>query len=192
MKAINIPIYTRGQRACNSNSMILPLELVSTDELRRLNNGEIYGKIDEFASKILKTLREQAEITLQLYSPSPCITKVARASREPKNQVSCPSLHVIIYGPSDLFEAVRDFATECGIFLQDPLYCDRNVRYRNPHLLSGLKEEPIMTNSLCPKDDISLQVEQISPCSDIFSLLSCDKGLPETPTPMAVETELRP
>jgi hypothetical protein len=191
LKAIDIPIRVRGQRICDSTSIILPLELENANELRRQDNREIYGNIDERTSKILKTLRAQAGITLQLYSPSRITQNVAKTTKGSTIQTTGPSLHVIIYGPAELFDAVGDFAAECGIYLQDPLYCDKTVQYRNPHLLSGLEEKPIMTHALCPKDDVSLQVEQTSPLPDLFSLLNCDNSLPEASTPTAIQTELQ-
>lgn len=96
---------------------------------------------------------------------------------------------MIIYGPPDLFDAVGDFVSVCKIYLQDPLYCDRNVQYRNPHLLSGEIEEPIMTSSLVA-DDVSIHVEEISPRPDLFELLRTEDPLPETATPSKLRTSL--
>jgi SWI/SNF-related matrix-associated actin-dependent regulator of chromatin subfamily A3 len=56
------------------------------------------------------------------------------------------TLWVIIYGQLDFYDAVDRYCQDLNIFLQDPIGCDRVVEYRNPHRLSSLDEDVVMTS----------------------------------------------
>ena len=106
-----------------------------------------------------------------------------------KERVSSTILCAIIYGRFDLFEHVGDFVSECKMYLQDPLYCDRNVPYRNPHLLSRLEEQPLMTFSLT-RTDVSLHIEKYAGRPDLSTLLHSEHALAETMGPPSLATIL--
>lgn len=50
-------------------------------------------------------------------------------------------LCVNVYGPRDMTEAVGEFFSDCGMYLQDLIHCDRDVAYCNPHLLYNDEEQ---------------------------------------------------
>lgn len=100
-------------------------------------------------------------------------------------------MNAIIYGPLDLSQYVGDYLSKCKMFLQDPVRCDRNVQYQNPHLLSR-NREITMTSSLITKEaDSTMQdVVTVDAPQDLFSQLSDDGNLNLTETPSALSTQL--
>jgi len=106
----------------------------------------VIGILDERMVQIFRSLKEQKDLRLQLacilqQGPS---TSPRRATevRIPKYSLF---LSVILYGPLEIFEQVGDCLEKYNIYLQDPIGCDQNVRYRNPHRLSGLDPDGPMT-----------------------------------------------
>jgi hypothetical protein len=84
---------------------------------------------------------------------------------------------------------VGDWLADYQLYLQDPIYCDRNVRYENPHLLRGDDEEPVMTFSLEVHTPI-IHAETAIAAPNLFELLNQEHNLKETEQPMAVLTPL--
>lgn len=99
-------------------------------------------------------------------------------------------INAIIYGPEELCEPVGEYLTKCGIFLQDPLQNDRDVAYRNPHLLSGTEEVVLISEIAIDSSDS--QAKGLDNPHDLFSELSKDDHLSLTEAPCAVCTELYP
>ena len=89
-----------------------------------------------------------------------------------------------------MFESVGDFIAKCDLYLQDPLHCDRNVPYHNPHLLSTSTGEPVFTSSFLPSD-VTVCIEGLNSKPDLFSLLKSDVSLPESPAPQCLLTALQ-
>ena len=54
-------------------------------------------------------------------------------------------------------DEISNFFQECKVFLQDPLHCEFNVPYRNPHRLSGLDEEFSMTQDMHKEQEIKIE-----------------------------------
>lgn len=98
-------------------------------------------------------------------------------------------LCMITYGPFQLFDAVSKFVSQCELYLQDPLHCNRDVPYRNPHLISGLDDEPSMTFSF-DGPRVPVQVEEMGSRPDLSTLLRSEDPLPETEAPPALCTTL--
>jgi len=82
-----------------------------------------------------------------------------------------------------------DWLADYQLYLQDPIHCDRNVRYENPHLLRGDDEEPVMTFSLEAHTPI-IHAETAIAAPNLFELLNQEHNLKETEQPMAVLTPL--
>lgn len=93
-----------------------------------------------------------------------------------------------------MFEDIGSFLQENGLYLQDPKGCDRNVRYRNPHRLSGLDDDAPMTMDLEKthrSPAMEPLTEEVLPVPiDIFSDFETTDSLPETVTPGCLATEL--
>lgn len=96
---------------------------------------------------------------------------------------------VTIYGPRSMCEEVGDWLDGYGLFLQDPVHCDRNVLYQNPHLLRRDDEEPVMTCSFNSHTPI-VHTETIIAAPNLFEILNQDHHLPETKQPRAISTSL--
>ena len=95
---------------------------------------------------------------------------------------------VILYGPMDLFEGIGEYLQKCAVYLQDPLHCDRNVLYRNPHRLSEPDGEVRMTQQGSKQQAIN--IETIQEQQDPFAELETTEPQPETEGPSALATAL--
>jgi len=108
--------------------------------------------------------------------------------KEGRNQQRAAALTIIVYGPLGLFDDVGDFFQTCNMYLQDPVGCDRNVRYCNPHRLSGLDVEAPMTLDLDSAHH--MHISEISGNIDLLEGLNAHIDLPETESPPALVTSL--
>lgn len=165
----------------------------SFNTLTTVSNASEFGTLCERPEKILRALAAREGITIQLYSQTRCKDVIlGRKKRRviDKNQERFASLCVVIYGPFKYFEAIGDFISGCGMFLQDPLHCDRNVTYRNPHLMSRPGEEPRTTFSPIAARNATQTVTEIDVRPDLCTLLRSEYPLPETEPPAAVITNL--
>lgn len=89
-----------------------------------------------------------------------------------------------------LFGDVGNFLQEYKMFLQDPRGCDRNVRYRNPHRISGLDEEAPMTFKLTFESAAPLALEAPDPV-DVLSGFETGNDLSETQGSSLLVTRLQ-
>jgi SWI/SNF-related matrix-associated actin-dependent regulator of chromatin subfamily A3 len=144
------------------------------------------------ASAILAELDSAAEITTQLY----CLLELdpqffAKSKGRQKVRTSQTwSLNAILYGPVALEETVGDFLSKRRVYLQDPIGCDRNVPYQNPHILPPETEDVIMTGSL-EKMPGSVEIEQLEVGPDLLAqLMENEDPLDETDAPAGVTTPL--
>ncbi len=87
-------------------------------------------------------------------------------------------------------EAVGDFLSRRRMYLQDPLGCDRNVLYRNPHITYHGMEDIVMTE-LLESAPGTLEIERLEVGPDLLAQLMEDEDpLQETEAPTGVETHL--
>ncbi|KAF2872666.1 hypothetical protein BDV95DRAFT_628251 [Massariosphaeria phaeospora] len=103
-----------------------------------------------------------------------------------KSKVSL-SFSIVVYGPNDLFEHIGDFLQDHQLYLQDPIECDYNVRYRNPHLLSAFDDEFQWTSDLKSSVD---EYEEVGDVPSLLDGLHTEELLPETETPHNIVTPL--
>jgi hypothetical protein len=100
-------------------------------------------------------------------------------------------LSFTLYGPMELFEELGTFFQDYDIYLQDPVGCDINVRYCNPHRLSSTDVD------LCPLT-FTLQSEILETFdkhavphhSELLDILDPQEDLPETSQPSILHTQL--
>ena len=94
-------------------------------------------------------------------------------------------LGVNIYGPPDLSDPVGEFASQCQLFLQDPVNCDRNVVYLNPHRMPF---EDVMYTASLPMllADLAPPKIEIRHTQDLFRDFELDEELAETDPPHIV------
>ncbi|KAL8693513.1 MAG: hypothetical protein Q9218_001670 [Villophora microphyllina] len=102
--------------------------------------AQVFGStISSRTEDIINALGKELSLQIHADYGVPHTAKPTPASpRKSVKVVDSPAfvLNIVIYGPDSLFEAVGVFATRCGIYLQHPMHCSRNVPYRNPHCLS--------------------------------------------------------
>lgn len=96
----------------------------------------------------------------------------------------------ILYGPQTMADAVGDFLDRCGLYLQEPLGCDRNVPYLNPHCLDALFRPMRMTFDIQHEKPIERSDRKFVP-TEFFSSLETPI-CKERKTPRALKTELLP
>jgi hypothetical protein len=142
----------------------------------------VLGEVEQSIAKELSQLKRQSRLSLQHHcSPS--------AAFRPCKDTKVPSLDLctIIYGPHSLSEDVGKFLQACHIFLQDPVSCDQNARYLNPHYLDDIEGGEVWTQHL------SLEpygIEDFPTATDLLADLSGGHDLREAETPSALQTEL--
>lgn len=85
-----------------------------------------------------------------------------------------------------------DYLTKHKKYLQDPSGCDRNVVYRNPHIISTETEEAVMTEAFYLPDN-HLEIERLQIGPDLLAqLMENETPLPETEAPPIITTPLFP
>lgn len=161
-------------------------KLSSTDE----NSSLVFATTDSH-SRILLQLNAAAEISTQLYCHAIDIPRGERFGIQGRQKAKLWSLKAIIYGPVALEDTIGDFLSSYGMYLQDPLGCNRRVPYRNPHLFSDEPDE-IMTDSFqSPLPDI--EIERLDVGLGLLAQLMEDEApLEETEAPPIVTTDLFP
>lgn len=146
--------------------------------------------MDHRTAKILVNLLKEEGIAFQMY----CRTINRRAAQGKKGSRKIGSnelqyvMNTIIYGPEHLCDAVGSYLTKCGVFLQEPLDCDRDLQYLNPQVLSRVTEI-VRTSSLRSLNETP-EEENIVSNEDLFFELSSDDHLSSTEAPDAIETPL--
>jgi SWI/SNF-related matrix-associated actin-dependent regulator of chromatin subfamily A3 len=146
------------------------------------------GYLDTKSAEVMKVLLEDDVIETQVFLSSP--TAPISGKRNSANCRETGSASVIIYGPIDLFEDIGSFFQACGLYLQDPVGCDRNVQYCNPHRLSAPDAQMQLTFDLgLMSRDVS--VRQLQDIDSLDQFIS-SKDLPEMDTPHLLRTQLLP
>ncbi|KAF7509219.1 hypothetical protein GJ744_008279 [Endocarpon pusillum] len=152
------------------------------------------GTLRRKSVEILKTLQKGSSLSLQYflrwisgsaYEGTFSCGKEDRATSQPRW-----SLFVNLYGPTRLAEDVGSFAEACGICLQDPEHCDRNVQYCNPQKLPRDDGAIFYTQSL-PRIEFTFGVEEI--IENPFDLLASteeDDSFSDAPLPPGLRTML--
>jgi SWI/SNF-related matrix-associated actin-dependent regulator of chromatin subfamily A3 len=144
------------------------------------------------ASAILAELESATEIATQLSCHSELDSQLlARSKGRQRGRTSQTwFLNAILYGPVALEETIGDFLSKRQMYLQDPLGCDRDVPYRNPHILPQETEDIIMTSSL-EKMPGNVEIERLEVGPDLLAQLMEDEDpLDETDAPAGVTTLL--
>ncbi len=151
---------------------------------------QAFAEFDDRTAHIFTNLLKEQGVNFQIY----CRTINRRAAQGKKGSRKVGSnelqyvMNAIVYGPEDLCDAVGGYLTKCGIYLQEPMNCDRDVQYLNPQVLSRSKEL-VMTFSLMNLNDRPDE-ENILSCEDLFFQLSSDDHLSLTEAPDAIGTPL--
>lgn len=117
--------------------------------------------------------------------------RLAKGTRNGQNDLQY-LLNAIIYGPRNFAQGVGDYLAKCKMYLQDPLRCDRDVPYLNPHLLTRT-DDVVMTSSLKAEPDVSSMTQGVvtmEASKDLFSQNCDDSHLQLTDPPHQLQTGL--
>jgi SWI/SNF-related matrix-associated actin-dependent regulator of chromatin subfamily A3 len=157
---------------------------------RLTSSGCTIGKIEERSAQILQTLHEDSSIDLQIVLPQRQKSITKPQKRPLDHSLDLLSFSVILYGPENIAEDVGQFCQDCDIYLQDPHNCDRNVVYSNPHSLSPLDSQHLMTLELQRQigDVVITEVHR----ADTLGALLAPRWLREISTPPGLRTDLFP
>lgn len=172
------------------NAGRLPIE-VASDQLTTFGGNhrgkDPVGKIsNESHVDILRQMQNHSCLRLQMY----CQVEqryIGRYQAQKSIHTQC-ELSVIVYGPGTVSDKVGDYLQAHGIYLQDPEHCDCIVPYTNPHCLSTLEDDILMTSS---RQRPASTEQGFRDPSGIFDSLSCVTDLEETDTPSVLNTTLK-
>jgi len=89
-----------------------------------------------------------------------------------------------------MFDDIGTFCQECELYLQDPIGCELNVPYRNPHRLSSDKDRTLSTFDL--QSDFDQAVVTSLQYSNFSDALVSLRLLKELETPSRLRTRLLP
>jgi SWI/SNF-related matrix-associated actin-dependent regulator of chromatin subfamily A3 len=137
------------------------------------------GRFDDRSAEILCVICEDPLVELQLM-----LTRVTRLHQ----RGSLPSLSAILYGPKWLSEDIGAFCQDSEIYLQDPLGCDRDVLYCNPHRISSDQDVCCTTFEL-ERASTDVVVTNLH-IADALDVLSSPRTLGEVQTPRWLKTKL--
>jgi SWI/SNF-related matrix-associated actin-dependent regulator of chromatin subfamily A3 len=186
-------VFSNRSGLSTVTSSSLDLQFRPPNSLLFPQTGGEFGFLEERTAEILATLAAETSIWFQIYA---YVTKRQSRMKPMKGKKAGHNdlqylMNVIVYGPQEFCEGVGDYLAKCKMFLQDPLQCNQNVPYQNPHLLSRT-QEVIMTASLAVETSqpSTLEVVTLDAPQDLFSQLSDDDHLQLTETPNLLRTPL--
>jgi hypothetical protein len=185
----DVPVTSKKSPTLDLDAKSIPVRLCAPSSLYYLESDELFGELDERTSKILVSVGGEKGVNFQINCRSVARSAFLgkRKTKKGALQGSQFLMNVTLFGPEELFDVVGKYFAKCGIHLQDP-QCDRDVVYRNPHILSDSKEV-VMTSSLVRRDDpldVEIMIEEV----DVFSKLCSDDHLSLTEAPHAIKTPL--
>ena len=135
------------------------------------------GRFNDRSAEILRAVCEDPLVDLQLMH-----------GKRPCRKGSLTPISVILYGAKWLSEDIGAFCQDSEIYLQDPLGCDRDVLYCNPHRLSS-DEDACCTTFVLQRASNNVVVTKLH-VSDALDILSTPRVLGEVETPRWLKTEL--
>jgi len=147
--------------------------------------NSVLGQFGEHQFPVFQPLLGRPDIKLQSFCRLGVDLVPPKASRHCCNNAT---LSVIVYGVLSLSDAVGDLFGQNGLYLQDPVGCDRSIRYANPHRLSFLDQEDLWTSIAQP--NAPEPVEYVTNLVDFFSGFESGFDLHETKAAPAVRTSL--
>ena len=200
-KLLHIPAKVHSSQVVAPASSYLPLVFCADFKRLHTSEGHPYADVDDRISQIIRTLLSDTRIRLQTFCNPNSIkrddpTRQNKFLKHPKFHKSATevSLCVNIYGPPSLYEDVGSYMSKCKLFLQDPVNCDQNLEYRNPHRMPFPDGQVVFTQSM---HDIYLTVpeeviEEVAAPADFLRGIELQEKLEESETPDALLTELFP
>ncbi|KAH8652844.1 SNF2 family N-terminal domain-containing protein [Ilyonectria robusta] len=179
-----------------------PIKLETPESFVGTKDPNLKGDVSPDSTYLTTALLEELTLELQVACTVSIDPPKLMSNGKPlrvSGLTSKCSLDIILYGPIELSDAICTFIEECNeyledqrkLYLQDPVGCDRNVRYCNPHRLPPLDPECIQfTFDLAHKRQNLVELEDIEPRPELMEILNSQEDLPEALQPPAIATSL--
>jgi hypothetical protein len=151
---------------------------------------QLQGFIDTSSTSLLQALIDEPAISLQVRC-----TILSRAMTPTKNQARFRArtpctIAIIMYGPNGLFDDIGQFFEDHDICLEDPIRCDRNVLYRNPHLMSCNNVSECLFTSEMDKRNLKAELLSLPAPKDLLEDFNNNEDLAEAEQPIGLKTKL--
>lgn len=160
-----------------------------TSFLKDSETGAASFELSEHYFLILRMLCDKGETELEIR-----VSQLRNADGRVQNLAEHDgeehlSISVNLYGPHTLGRSVGAFLQVCGLYLQNPDHCGKDVPYINPHCLTSAGGGTIMTSVFqeSAKDEID---QKRGSDLDIFMQLGNDEEYEEAPQPKMITTML--
>ena len=187
---------------CLTEAKSYPVTLTAAESFIGLNDASLIGSVSSDSTYLTAALLGETSLELQIT----CIssgrqhksTSTGKPLRLSGSSSKC-TLNIILYGPIELSPNIDEFIHNCNehlddmrkLYLQDPVGCDRNVRYCNPHRLPRATPEVFeFTFDLALKYNGIAQKEDAGSQPELLELLDSQENLPEALQPPLISTPL--
>lgn len=150
-----------------------------------VDDPPVQARLSSKDEEVFRALAEEELIELQISITDFSQLSLSRGKQHLQDGTVSVPLSVIVYGHIDIYNDIGAFFQSCDMYLQDPVGCDRNVPYRNPHRLSGLDDDVPMTSEFS-YEIVDLLSEQPDTLETLYSSIE----LPEIDTPWMLKTHL--
>jgi hypothetical protein len=188
----DIPITALQSSLLSLGTSTTDLDFSKPNKLFQKDRTQQFGEVDDRTAEVLANLLKEDGIAFQIYCRT--IKRRAAPGKKGTRKVGTNELqyvmNTIIYGTENLCNPVGKYLTKCGIYLQEPVNCDRDVKYSNPQVLSRTNQI-VTTFSLMSLDETP-EEEVAIPTDELFFELSSDAHLSLTEAPESISTQLYP
>ncbi|KAI1501806.1 SNF2 family N-terminal domain-containing protein [Biscogniauxia marginata] len=171
-----------------------PIRFESSESFVGTEDFAFKGRVNPEFTYLTEALL--GESSLELEASSSVSESPSKSVGRGKSQRSLASsrrfsLNIIIYGPFELFEDIGSFFQDHDIFLQDPVGCERNVRYCNPHRLPFLDTTLTkFTYDLAKQPAHVVEMDDVDSRPELLDILNSQEDLAEASQPQSVRTTL--
>ena len=164
--------------------MTCPTKLILDAGAKLLREPEHrpWATLEPQDAEILELLRREGISMELLWVPSPS---------DPLTESTAGNLVATLYGEKDLAADLGRVLQDLEIYLQDPIYAERDVWYWNPHRFH--KDASIRTPSLKQELQMDGMVKRLdASMSNILADFVSEDALPETEGSLDLLTDLKP
>ncbi|KAH8690625.1 SNF2 family N-terminal domain-containing protein [Talaromyces proteolyticus] len=169
----------------------VPIRLETADSFTCPSIGRLQGTVSTQHRQLLQAILDESSIRIQ----ATCTWDEKNMDAQSLSSViprliSC-ILSFTLYGPMELCEELGTFFQDYEIYLQDPLNCDLNVTYCNPHRLSSTDIETCPMTFRLQTDILeAFDVRAIPHQSELLDIMDRQEDLPEASQPSIIHAQL--
>ncbi|KAK2007911.1 hypothetical protein LZ32DRAFT_641022 [Colletotrichum eremochloae] len=198
---VGITATCRSHSLVNASSYAVKLEspgsFVGTQDSNL--NGVISSDFIYLTAALFADTYIELQVVCSITEDALKMANSEKRFRGPTMMTKC-SLEIILYGQSNHSDDISLFIDQCNetfkdqpkLYLQDPVGCDRNVRYCNPQRLPPLDPTTYQyTQELEQKRQSFVEMEDLEPPPELLELLDSQEDLPEAPQPPTIATPLK-